>query len=114
MTSANTAFCLEHQFAEVYPALEPPVHALGPLVQPTLLENWVTGVFEVGAKYPYFYTLMKSIVVVGAIGLAVVLWALVGEWTGLMEIPKARLDKSLNAVVCSIALLQSARRGLLQ
>ena len=34
---------------------------MGPFVQPTLLENWVTGVFEFGAHHPYIYSLLKVV-----------------------------------------------------
>ena len=29
---------------------------LGPFVQPSLAENWITGIFEFGARHPYVYT----------------------------------------------------------
>ena len=68
----------------------PLIHSFGPVVQPSLFENWVTGLFELGAKYPVMYTLGKSIMVVGAIGFGVIIWALIGEMLGMAEIPRAR------------------------
>ena len=68
----------------------PFIHSFGPVVQPSLFENWVTGLFELGAKYPVMYTLGKSIMVVGAIGFGVIIWALIGEMLGMAEIPRAR------------------------
>ena len=77
---------------DIFPARFGPI---GPLIQPTLIENWVTGLFEFGAKNPYLYTLFKTILVFGAFSAVLYLWAVVGEKMGLAEIPRARLVPSV-------------------
>ncbi len=69
--------------------------AIGPMIQPTLIENWVTGLFEFGAKNPYLYTLFKTILVFGVFSVVLYLWAIIGEKMGLAEIPRARLIPSV-------------------
>ena len=64
--------------------------SIGPLVQPSLLENWVTGVFEFAANNPVIFTFIKSLVLVGTMGVAALLWGLLGETVGVLELPRAR------------------------
>lgn len=66
------------------------VFSIGPLVQPSLLENWVTGVFEFAANNPVIFTFVKSLVLAGALGVAALLWGVLGETVGVIELPRAR------------------------
>ena len=66
------------------------VVSIGPFVQPSLLENWVTGVFQFAANNPVIFTFIKSLVLVGAFGVVALLWGFLGEGLGLIELPRAR------------------------
>ena len=66
------------------------VYSIGPFVQPSLLENWVTGVFQFAANNPVIFTFIKSLVLVGAFGVVALLWGSLGEGLGLIELPRAR------------------------
>ena len=66
------------------------VVSIGPFVQPSLLENWVTGVFQFAANNPIIFTFIKSLVLVGAFGVVALLWGFLGEGLGLIELPRAR------------------------
>ena len=70
------------------------VYSIGPLVQPSLLENWVTGVFQFAANNPVIFTFVKSLVLLGAFGVAALLWGVLGESLGLIELPRARFYDS--------------------
>ncbi len=61
-------------------------------MQPTLLENWVSGVFEFGAQNPVVFAVLKSTAIVGLLAIVLIVWALLGEWLGLAEIPRARIS----------------------
>ena len=69
-----------------------PYHTAGPLVQPTLIENWVSGIFEFGAQNPVVFAFGKSLAVIGLLSIVLIAWALVGEWLGFAEIPRARIS----------------------
>ena len=75
------------------------VPAFPPFVQPHLLDNWMTEVFEFGAQHPYLYTAGKTVVGVVVVGLIVLFWAHLGELLGMAEIPRARLVLSLFQVL---------------
>ena len=66
------------------------VYSIGPFVQPSLLENWVTGVFQFAANNAVIFTFIKSLVLVGAFGVVALLWGFLGESLGLIELPRAR------------------------
>jgi hypothetical protein len=69
-----------------------PFHTAGQLVQPTLLENWVSGVFEFGAQNPVVFALAKSVAIIGLLAIVLIIWGLLGEWLGFAEIPRARIS----------------------
>ena len=73
------------------------LYSLGPPVQPTLLENWVTGVFELAANSPVTFTVIKTLVIFGLIGAAVLLWGSLGHTLGVINLPQARLFGPANA-----------------
>jgi hypothetical protein len=79
-----------------------PFHTIGPLVQPTLLENWVSGVLEFGAQNPVVFALGKSLAVIGLLAIVLVVWALLGEWLGFAEIPRARISFPAAAIDASV------------
>ena len=46
--------------------------------------------FQFAANNPVIFTFVKSLVLVGAAGVAVLLWGFLGESLGLIELPRAR------------------------
>ena len=57
---------------------------IGPFVQPTLLENWVSALFELFGNNPLIYVSMKKGLVMGMIALGFLMWTWVGQRLGLV------------------------------
>ena len=53
----------------------PRLPSLGPLVQPSLLENWVTGALELGARHPLLLSAANTLLLVGLLQLLGLAWA---------------------------------------
>ena len=53
----------------------PRLPSLGPLVQPSLLENWVTGALELGARHPLILSAANTLLLVGLLHLLGLAWA---------------------------------------
>ena len=75
------------------------VYSLGPAVQPTLFENWVTGVFELAANSPVTFTIIKTITFFGVLGVVLFLWGSLGYTTGLITFPQGRFFGPTNDFV---------------
>ena len=73
----------------------PGVLSIGPLVQPTLFENWVTGVFEFAANNPIVFTFLKAVTGVGIFGLMILIWGAIGRRFGFISIPEGRFFSSV-------------------
>ena len=57
---------------------------LGPYVQPSLIENWVTGALEFSANNPLIFSGVKIIFITGIFSLMVILWGVVGQSLGII------------------------------
>lgn len=57
---------------------------IGPYVQPSLAENWVSALFEYSGKNPVAFTLIKSAVLTGIIGLVTWGWITLGMHYGFI------------------------------
>ena len=68
----------------------PQVHSIGPYVQPTLFENWITGAFEFAASNQLLVVAGKSVILAGLVGIMLLIWGYMGEHMGVMELPRAR------------------------
>ena len=69
------------------------VHSIGPFVQPSLVENWMTGIFEFAASNQVLVVAVKSAIHVGLLGLVMLFWGYMGEGMGVVELPRARFIK---------------------
>ena len=58
---------------------------MGPFVQPSLFENWVTGVFEFAARQPLVFSFVQSMMLVGLVGALAALWGLLGRGLGIIQ-----------------------------
>ena len=59
---------------------------IGPYVQPTLLENWVTTLFITFGNDPTVYLIAKKLILVGMFFFAFMLWGWLGRHFGWLEI----------------------------
>ena len=66
------------------------VHSIGPYVQPSLLENWVTGAFEFAATNQILVMSGISTILLGILAIILFSWGYIGESMGLVELPRAR------------------------
>ena len=68
---------------------------IGPYVQPTLLENWVTSLFIMFGNDPTVYLIAKKLILVAMFFFAFMLWGWLGRHFGWLEIHNpfsARID----------------------
>lgn len=83
-------------------------HPIGPYVQPTLSENWMSALFEFAGKDPVAFTIIKSFVITAIIGLVTWGWIALGLYLGF--IPKDTTDKVLKRVDADANLIENVIR----
>jgi len=66
------------------------VHSIGPFVQPSLIENWVTGIFEFAATHQILVVSGLSTILIGFLTIILFSWGYLGERIGVVELPRAR------------------------
>ena len=61
---------------------------IGPNIQPTLTENWVSALFEFGGRDPVGFFWVQSIFLTLVVGALVSAWGLLGYYLGKFKIQK--------------------------
>ena len=71
--------CNKYQIDRFYP--------IGPYVQPTLAENWVSAFFEFTGQNPLAVVWLKTMVIAAFVSFITIFWTLLGQYVGF--IPKS-------------------------
>ena len=61
---------------------------IGPNIQPTLTENWVSALFEFGGRDPVGFSTVVTIFLTLVVGALISLWGLLGFYLGKFKISK--------------------------
>ena len=81
---------------------------VGPLIQPSLLENWTSAMFEFGARNPIAFTTVKKVVMITMLMSLVVIWTWIGRQVGVLGDGTSRQDiKRIDEVMRSVYVATS-------
>ncbi len=61
------------------------IYPIGPYVQPSLVENWVSALFEFSGRNPVAFTLFKKMAIVAILALTFMIYGYVGHMLGFVK-----------------------------
>ena len=77
--------CSQYMINRFYP--------IGPYVQPTLMENWVSALFQFGGENPVGFTLLKTVAIVAVAALLTLAWGWLGMFLGIIPTNPAMISE---------------------
>ena len=69
---------------------------VGPYVQPTLMENWVSSLFEFSGQNPVAFTWIKTATIFTIVAISIIFWGLLGAHLGVIDTKAELLSRSDN------------------
>jgi hypothetical protein len=58
---------------------------IGPYIQPSLLENWISALFEFSGQNPVAFTWIKTVTIFAFVATVTLLWGLLGQSLGVIK-----------------------------